>query len=65
MTATESPSFSSAVTAASAKLAEASRELRRDPTIGEVYEGTDIEEGKEGMSVSTYLDLLIQDGPAG
>lgn len=63
MTATESPAFSSAVTAASAKLAEASRELRLDPRIGEVYEGTDIEVWEEGANVSTYLDLLIHGGP--
>src|SRR5712692_77948 len=63
MTVTEAPGFSSALVAASARLAEAGRKLRRDPRIREVFEGIDLDEGPDGTTISSYLDILPLDGP--
>ncbi len=63
MTVTEAPGFSSALVAASARLAEAGRKLRRDPRIREVFEGIDLDEGRDGTTISSYLDVLPLDGP--
>ena len=63
MTATASRGFSSALVAASARLAEAGRKLRRDPRIREVFEGIDLDEGPDGTTISSYLDVLPLDGP--
>ena len=54
---TEAPGFSSALVAASARLAEAGRKLRRDPRIREVFEGIDLDEGRDGTTISSYLDV--------
>ncbi len=60
---TEAPGFSSALLAASARLAEAGRKLRRDPRIREVFEGIDLEEGPDGTTISSHLDVLPVYGP--
>ncbi len=37
--------------------------MRRDPRIREVFEGIDLDEGPDGTTISSYLDVLPLDGP--